>query len=212
MDIREDANTPIILGRSFLATAGAIIDVKRGKLTFEVGEEKIEFILTQFMKAPAVDDECYMLDVIEECRREIEKDQTKYSEILKTPTPQTHNHGEDDLAESVDLMPQPVKPTLELKALLENLRYEFLDKDLERPVIVSADLGKSETEKLLNILRKYPTALGYNITDLKGISPSICMHRIMLEGDGKTSREPQRRINPDLSEVVKKEVQKLLEE
>ena len=46
MDIREDDTTPIILGRPFLATAGAIIDVKRGRLTFEVGEEKIEFILS----------------------------------------------------------------------------------------------------------------------------------------------------------------------
>jgi hypothetical protein len=49
MDIKEDTSTPIILGRSFLATARAIIDVKRGKLTFEVGEEKVEFILTQFL-------------------------------------------------------------------------------------------------------------------------------------------------------------------
>ncbi|XP_058724611.1 uncharacterized protein LOC131596065 [Vicia villosa] len=46
MDIKEDVNTSIILGRHFLATAGAIIDVKKGKLTFEVGEEKVEFILT----------------------------------------------------------------------------------------------------------------------------------------------------------------------
>ena len=45
MDIKEDINTPIILGRPFLATVGAIIDVKRGKLTFEVGEEKVEFFL-----------------------------------------------------------------------------------------------------------------------------------------------------------------------
>ncbi|XP_058733046.1 uncharacterized protein LOC131604632 [Vicia villosa] len=46
MDIKEDVNTPIILGRPFLATAGAIIDIKKGKLTFKVGEEKVEFILT----------------------------------------------------------------------------------------------------------------------------------------------------------------------
>ncbi|XP_050914879.1 uncharacterized protein LOC127129796, partial [Lathyrus oleraceus] len=56
MDIKEDATTPIILGRPFLATAGAIIDMKRGKLTFEVGEKKVEFILTQFLQAPAIDD------------------------------------------------------------------------------------------------------------------------------------------------------------
>ncbi|XP_050890728.1 uncharacterized protein LOC127096159 [Lathyrus oleraceus] len=46
MDINEDSNIPIIFGRPFLATAGAIIDVNKGKLTFEVGEEKVEFILS----------------------------------------------------------------------------------------------------------------------------------------------------------------------
>ncbi|XP_050919396.1 uncharacterized protein LOC127136930 [Lathyrus oleraceus] len=46
MDINEDSNIPIILRRPFLATAGAIIDVKKGKLTFEVGDEKVELILS----------------------------------------------------------------------------------------------------------------------------------------------------------------------
>ncbi|XP_045831066.1 uncharacterized protein LOC123922389 [Trifolium pratense] len=98
MDIREDSNTPIILGRPFLATAGAIIDVKKGKLTFEVGEEKVEFILTQFMNASAIEDSCYMLDVVKECGKEMEKDKTKNSEILKTLIPPTHKNGNDDLA------------------------------------------------------------------------------------------------------------------
>jgi hypothetical protein len=79
MDIKEDSSTPIILGRPFLATARAIIDVKRGKLTFEVGEEKVEFILTQFLQAPAIDDTCYLLDVIDECVREMEMKETMYS-------------------------------------------------------------------------------------------------------------------------------------
>ncbi|XP_050897109.1 uncharacterized protein LOC127103918 [Lathyrus oleraceus] len=83
MDIKEDSNIPIILGRPFLATVGAIIDVKKGKLTFEVGEEKFEFILTQFLKAPAIDDACCLLDVIDECIREMENEKTSYSEILK---------------------------------------------------------------------------------------------------------------------------------
>lgn len=46
IDIEENSNIPILLGRLFLATTGAIIDVKRGKLNFEVDEEKIEFILS----------------------------------------------------------------------------------------------------------------------------------------------------------------------
>ncbi|XP_050893515.1 uncharacterized protein LOC127100404 [Lathyrus oleraceus] len=72
MDIKEDSNIPTILGRAFLATIRAIIDVKKGKLTFEVGEEKVEFILSQFLKAPAIEDSCCFLDVINECIKEME--------------------------------------------------------------------------------------------------------------------------------------------
>ncbi|KAI5418633.1 hypothetical protein KIW84_043021 [Lathyrus oleraceus] len=75
MDIREDSNIPIILGRLFLAIASAIIDVKRGKLTFEVGEEKIEFILPQFLKAPTIDDTCSFIDIIDECIKELASEQ-----------------------------------------------------------------------------------------------------------------------------------------
>jgi hypothetical protein len=115
MDIREDSNTPILLGRPFLATAGAIIDVKRGKLTFEVGEEKIEFILTQFMKAPAVDDTCYMLDVIKENKKGIGKDQANNSKIYKTSTTITPKN-DDALEECLGTPPKfqkgaPAAPT-----------------------------------------------------------------------------------------------------
>ncbi|XP_050895834.1 uncharacterized protein LOC127102514 [Lathyrus oleraceus] len=56
MDIKEDSSIPIILGRPFFAIVGAIIDVKKGNLTFEAAEEKVEFILTHFLKAPAIED------------------------------------------------------------------------------------------------------------------------------------------------------------
>ena len=49
MDINEDWHIPIILGRPFLAIAGAIIDVKKGRLTFKVGEEIVEFLLAKFL-------------------------------------------------------------------------------------------------------------------------------------------------------------------
>ena len=52
---------------------------------------------------------------------------------------------------------------------------------------------------------------GYSINDLKGISPKICMHRILLEDNAKPSIEGQRRLNPTLKEVVRKEVTKLLD-
>ena len=82
MDIKEDSHIPIILGRPFLATAGAIIDVKKGKLTFEVGEEKVEFILAQFLQAPTIEDSCCFLDVVEEHVKEMEREPSKYIEVL----------------------------------------------------------------------------------------------------------------------------------
>jgi len=54
LDIAEDANIPIILGRPFLNTAGAIIDVKQGRLTLEVGEDKVTFYLQDAMKSPMI--------------------------------------------------------------------------------------------------------------------------------------------------------------
>ena len=60
------------------------------------------------------------------------------------------------------------------------------------------------------ILRKYKEAIAWSIEDLKGISPSICMHKILLEDNAKTSIEHQRRLNPVMKEVVRKEVLKWL--
>ena len=64
---------------------------------------------------------------------------------------------------------------------------------------------------MLNKLRKYRKAIGYSLDDIPGISPDFCMHRINLEDDAKTSIEQQRRLNPNLKEVVKKEIIKLLD-
>ena len=62
----------------------------------------------------------------------------------------------------------------------------------------------------METLRKYKEAIAWSIEDLKGISPSICMHKILLEENAKTSIENQRRLNPVMKEVVRKEVLKWL--
>ncbi|KAL0446417.1 UNVERIFIED_CONTAM: RNA-directed DNA polymerase [Sesamum latifolium] len=54
-------------------------------------------------------------------------------------------------------------------------------------------------------------AIGWTIADIKGLSPSTCMHRILLEEGTKPSREAQCRLNPPMMEVVKKEILKLLD-
>ena len=116
--------------------------------------------------------------------------------------------------ELVEEEPAPLSkeaPKAELKPLPSNLRYEFLGRNSTYPVIVNASLDEGETEKLLSVLKKYPKAIGYTIDDIKGINPSLCMHRILLEEDYIPSIGHQRRLNPNMKEVVKKEVLKLLE-
>ncbi|KAL8125012.1 hypothetical protein AgCh_012617 [Apium graveolens] len=102
-------------------------------------------------------------------------------------------------------------PTLELKHLPEHLRYAFLGDASTLPVIIASDLSGSDEEKLLIILREFKSAIGWTIIDIKGINPSYCMHKILLEEGSKSTVEQQRRLNPIMKEVVKKEILKWLD-
>ena len=97
-----------------------------------------------------------------------------------------------------------------LKELPSHLKYVFLEPEKRKPIIISASLSKSEEHKLLEILRKYKEAIAWSIKDLKGIGPSICMHKILLNDNAKNSIEHQRRLNPVMKEVVRKEFLKWL--
>ena len=79
--------------------------------------------------------------------------------------------------------------TPELKQLLEHLCYAFLGDSYTFPVIVVASLTPEEEEKLLRVLREHRTTLGWTISNIKGISPSICMHKILMEEIYKPSIE-----------------------
>jgi len=63
MDIREDPYTPIILGRPFLATAGAIIDARKGSMIFDFGEEKVAFNVLEDPNSCVIG-RCYRADVM----------------------------------------------------------------------------------------------------------------------------------------------------
>ena len=97
-----------------------------------------------------------------------------------------------------------------MKELPSHLKYEFLEPEKRKPVIISAALTEAEKQKLLVILRKYKEAIAWSIEDLKGINPSICMHKILLKDNAKTSIEHQRRLNPVMKEVIRNEVLKWL--
>jgi nitrogen fixation protein len=102
-------------------------------------------------------------------------------------------------------------PKLELKQLPSGLKYAFLESGDTFPVIISSVLNMDQEGKLVELLRKHKTAFGWTIADVKGISPLICTHMINFEDEVKASRQPQRRLNPNMREVVKTEVLKLLD-
>ncbi|CAN6685808.1 unnamed protein product [Malus baccata var. baccata] len=102
-------------------------------------------------------------------------------------------------------------PILELKPLPSHLKYIFLGENETLPAIISSSLTAQEEEKLLRVLKEFKSALGWTLADIKGISPTTCMHHIFLEEGAKPTREAQRRLNPPMMEVVKKEIIKLLD-
>ena len=99
---------------------------------------------------------------------------------------------------------------MEQKPLPRNLKYAYLGTDSTLPLIISASLTEIEEDKLLRVLRDHKNALEWSLANLKGIRPSMCMHRIFLEDGHKPSVEAHRRLNPTMKEVVRKEVLKCL--
>ena len=63
----------------------------------------------------------------------------------------------------------------------------------------------------MKTLKKHRATIGYTLDDLNGISPTLCQHKISLEKDAKPVIDHQRRSNPKMKEVVRKEILKLLE-
>ena len=73
----------------------------------------------------------------------------------------------------------------ELKQLPDTLKYAYLDEKKIYPVIISANLSEHEEKRLLKTLKKHQAAIGYTLDDLKGISPTLCQHKIHMELDAK---------------------------
>ncbi|CAN6570910.1 unnamed protein product [Malus baccata var. baccata] len=110
------------------------------------------------------------------------------------------------------LLPSIIQaPILELKPLPSHLKYIFLGENETLPAINSSSLTAQEEEKLLRVLKEFKSTLGWTLADIKGISPTTCMHHIFLKEGAKPTREAQRRLNPPMMEVVKKEIIKLLD-
>ncbi|CAN6711239.1 unnamed protein product [Malus baccata var. baccata] len=203
---------PILLGRPFMKIACTKID----EFLDDLSEDALEKTLTQsiglkneglslrhahgnnkeHLAVPIQDELMEMVVALESNPRHIGKSPNLIS------IPNSINK----------LLPSIIQPlSLELKPLPSHLKYVFLGEQETLPVIISSSLTAQEEDKLVRVLREYRTAIGWTLADIKGISPTTCMHRILLEEGAKPSREAHRRLNPPMMDVVKNEIIKLLD-
>nr|GEU96597.1 hypothetical protein [Tanacetum cinerariifolium] len=99
-------------------------------------------------------------------------------------------------------------PEVELKELPPHLEYAFLGENNKWPVIISKDLSVNEKSALIEVLKSRKKAIAWKLTDIRGIDPELCSHKILLEDDYSPKVQSQRRVNPKIHDVIKKEVKK----
>ncbi|GJR69313.1 reverse transcriptase domain-containing protein [Tanacetum coccineum] len=236
VDYIVDPRVPLILGRPFLRTARALIDVYGEELTLRVDDEAITFKVGQTSRYSYNNSESVnRIDVIDVSCEEYAQEVLGFSDISKSgnPTPSIPPGKEIDdvnfdpegdllLLEkllnndpsspllSKELHFNEIKtikssiddpPELELKDLPSHLEYAVLEGTDRLPVIISKELKDEEKTALLKVLNLI----------IKGIDPSFYTHKILMEDNFKPAVQHQRRVNPKIHEVIKKEVIKLLD-
>ncbi|GJV23298.1 reverse transcriptase domain-containing protein [Tanacetum coccineum] len=102
-------------------------------------------------------------------------------------------------------------PEVKLKDLPPHLEYAFLEGDNKLPVIIAKDLSVEEKAALIKVLKSHKRAIAWKLSDIKGINLEFCTHKILMEEDYKPAVQHQRRVNPKIHDVIKKEVEKLLD-
>ena len=209
----------VILGRSFLATANAIIHCRGGLMTLsfgnmivnlnifnvikEIGEDVCEVNMIDSVVHNYVDNVSYD-DPLMSCLVSlswVEELTTSESEFLHSIIEYSEALEENGWAPKFEKLP-PIEdrvlpseekpPKLKLKPLPSHLKYAFLGVEETFSVIISSSLESDQENKLLEILRTHKTAIGWTIEDIKGISPLIYTHMIHLEEDVKPFRQPRR--------------------
>ncbi|XP_050916838.1 uncharacterized protein LOC127132019 [Lathyrus oleraceus] len=219
----RSSKAPIILGRPFMKTEKTKIDVDDGSMSMEFGDIIAKFNIFDAMKHPLEEHSVFRIELISELVDDTFSDlfsldfSSGFDDADVFPTGEAVADESVFVADALDVPAAPSAPSiehppsLELKELPENLKYAYLESNEKLPVIISSNLDFDQENKLLQVLKKHKKAIGWTLADLPGISPSMCMHRILLEDGAKTVRQPQRRLNPLILDVVKKEVTKLLQ-
>nr|GEY61283.1 reverse transcriptase domain-containing protein [Tanacetum cinerariifolium] len=186
VDFEADPRIPLILGRSFLRTGCALIDVYGEEITLRVNEEAVTFNLNQTTRysstyydfnssggsptltfEPILSDSSHSLTpfegsdfILEEIEAYL-KDDSISSEI-----DHANFDPEGEVIKEKSSIEEPIE--VELKDLPSHLEYAYLEENDKLPVIISKDLKDEEKEALLNVLKFHKHAIAWKITDIKG--------------------------------------------
>ncbi|GKF92194.1 hypothetical protein Tco_0278913 [Tanacetum coccineum] len=76
-----------------------------------------------------------------------------------------------------------------------NFDIRILEGDDKFPVIIAKDLKGEEKAALLKVLKSHKRAIAWKLSDIKGVSPEFCTHKILMEEDYEPSVQSQRRVN-----------------
>ncbi|KAM2867847.1 hypothetical protein COP2_023718 [Malus domestica] len=192
---------PILLGRPFMKTARTKIDVFNGTLTMEfdgkdhfdkLKDDALELVIARGMDMQNMEAATMHTHGMHEVSLAVPPSDGIIEMVatLESLPPQSGKLL-DLILSSVSankMLPSVVQPpTLELKPLPSHLKYVFLGEDERLPVIISCSLTAQEEGKLVRVLKEYKMAIGWTLADIKGISPTTCMHRILLKEGSKTS-------------------------
>nr|GEZ68237.1 reverse transcriptase domain-containing protein [Tanacetum cinerariifolium] len=102
-------------------------------------------------------------------------------------------------------------PEVDLKDLSPHLEYAFLEGHDKLPIIIAKDLSVEEKSALIKVIKSHKQAIALKLFAIKGIDPEFCTHKILMEKDLEPAVQHQRRVNPKIHDVIKKEVLKLLD-
>ena len=182
LDMEEDSEIPIILGRPFLATGRALIDVQKGELRLRVQEEEVIFNVFNAIKYPRASDSCFRIDEIEaivsthvgqldpleasllqeESSDMEDKEVLEYLLWMDSFEPNRRKYFEalgQSASRPIPSIEKP--PSHELKPLPEHLRFAYLGISSILPVIISSLLSAVEA-LLLKYGVKHRKALAYH--------------------------------------------------
>ncbi|XP_035834059.1 uncharacterized protein LOC110881090 [Helianthus annuus] len=157
LDMEADEKVPIILGRPFLCTAKAIIDVFVGKITFQVGEERVTFEIARSMEHRSGSDDLsspchsvYFIDGANLVEGKLDEVVEKVEEVVSESGEGEETEWVPELLElsevksEIESTPLEKPAPLELKVLPSHLEYAFLGEGSDFPVIISSKLEEGE--------------------------------------------------------------------